>query len=83
MVRDTLTVAVRDVARRLGEVIALVLTWFFARVQRIRLQEGQSMVEYAIIAALIAIVAMSAVQALGTGIAGVFQRILASVSGIG
>lgn len=50
---------------------------------RDRLQEGQSMVEYAIVAALIAIVAMAAIQALGVGIAGVFQRILNSISGIG
>ncbi len=48
-----------------------------------RLEEGQSMVEYCIIAALIAVVAMAAIQALGTGIAGVFQRILTSISGIG
>lgn len=39
-------------------------------------QSGQSMVEYAIIAALIAIVAMAAVQALGGGIAQVFTNIL-------
>ena len=48
-----------------------------------RLEEGQSMVEYCIIAALIGVVAMAAVQALGSGIAGVFQRILNSISGIG
>jgi len=48
-----------------------------------RLEEGQSMVEYCIMAALIAVIAMAAVQALGTGIAGVFQRILTSITGIG
>ena len=48
-----------------------------------RLQEGQSMVEYCIMAALVAVVAMAAVQALGTGIAGVFTRILSSITGIG
>jgi Flp pilus assembly pilin Flp len=48
-----------------------------------RLQEGQSMVEYCIMAALIAVIAMAAVQALGVGIAGVFQRILSSITGIG
>lgn len=48
-----------------------------------RPQPGQSMVEYAIIAALIAIAALAAVQALGVGITGVFQRILSSISGIG
>jgi Flp pilus assembly pilin Flp len=41
------------------------------------------MVEYAILAALIAIVAMAAVQALGGGIATVFQNILGRLSGLG
>lgn len=46
-------------------------------------QVGQSMVEYAIVAALIAVVAMAAVQALGGGIAHVFQNILGKIQGIG
>jgi len=46
-------------------------------------QAGQSMVEYAIVAALIAVVAMAAVQALGGGIAHVFQNILSKIQGIG
>ncbi len=46
-------------------------------------EEGQSMVEYAIIAAVIAVVAMAAIQALGGGIAQVFQNILAHILGIG
>ena len=46
-------------------------------------QPGQSMVEYAILAALIAIVAMAAVQALGGGISTVFQNILGRLSGLG
>jgi Flp pilus assembly pilin Flp len=41
------------------------------------------MVEYAIVAALIAIVAMAAVQSLGTGIQQVFQNIVSQVQGIG
>ena len=44
---------------------------------------GQSMVEYAIVAALIAVVAMAAVQALGGGIAQVFQNILSRIQSIG
>ena len=48
-----------------------------------RRQVGQSMVEYAIVAALIAIVSMAAVEALGGGIAQVFNNILSSISGIG
>lgn len=46
-------------------------------------EEGQSLVEYAIAAALIAIVAMGAVQALGGGVAQVFQRILGRIQGMG
>ena len=46
-------------------------------------ESGQSMVEYAIIAALIAVIAMAAIQALGGGIVVVFQRILAHIQGIG
>ncbi len=41
------------------------------------------MVEYAIIAAVIAVAAMAAIQALGGGIAQVFQNILAAILGIG
>ena len=44
---------------------------------------GQSMVEYAIVAALIAVVAMATVQTLGTGIDNVFQNIVIKVQGIG
>lgn len=46
-------------------------------------ESGQSMVEYSIIAALIAVVAMAAVQALGGGIAQVFANILSRIQGIG
>ena len=45
-------------------------------------EEGQSMVEYAIVAALIAVVAMVAVQGLGEGIVGVFQAILGKIQGL-
>jgi len=46
-------------------------------------RSGQSMVEYAIVVALIAVVAMAAVQGLGTGIAHVFQNLLSKIQGIG
>ena len=44
---------------------------------------GQSMVEYAIVLALVALAAMVAVQALGTGVSTVFSNILAKVQGLG
>jgi Flp pilus assembly pilin Flp len=44
---------------------------------------GQSLVEYAIALALIAIAAMGAVQALGGGVGNLFQRLVARIQGIG
>ena len=78
MLQHVMASDVWDQIRRLGRELAIRGIRL-----RDRLQEGQSMVEYAIVAALIAIVAMAAIQALGVGIAGVFQRILNSISGIG
>jgi Flp pilus assembly pilin Flp len=40
------------------------------------------MVEYAIVAALIAVVAMAAVQALGGGVTTVFNNIVDAITGI-
>lgn len=62
-----------------------LIRWGFQTLEERRstAQAGQSMVEYSIVAALIAVVAMAAVQALGGGIATVFGRILTSISGIG
>jgi Flp pilus assembly pilin Flp len=45
-------------------------------------EEGQTMVEYSIVAALIAVVAMVAVQALGVGITGVFNDIVESITSV-
>ncbi len=45
-------------------------------------EAGQSMVEYAVLLALIAVASMVAVQALGGGIALVFQGILGRVQGM-
>ena len=47
------------------------------------LEPGVETVEWAIVAALIAVVAMGAVQALGGGVAHVYQNILAHISGMG
>ena len=44
---------------------------------------GAAMTEYAILVALIAMVAMGAVQAFGGGVAGVFGRLLAKLAGAG
>jgi Flp pilus assembly pilin Flp len=47
-----------------------------------RVEAGQTMVEYSIVAALIAVVAMVSVEALGVGIAGVFDGILESITDV-
>lgn len=46
-------------------------------------QAGQSMVEYAIVVALVAIIAMAGVQAFGQGVQQVFQQLLSKIQGIG
>jgi pilus assembly protein Flp/PilA len=45
-------------------------------------EAGQTMVEYAIVAALIAVVAMVAVEALGTGISDVFTKIANEITSV-
>ncbi len=45
-------------------------------------EAGQTMVEYAIVAALIAVVALTAVQALGGGVTTVFNNIVDAITGI-
>jgi len=46
-------------------------------------QAGQSMVEYAIVVALIAIIAMAGVQAFGHGVQQVFQHLLSKIQSVG
>ena len=50
--------------------------------RRTAAEGGQTMVEYAIVAALIAVVAMAAVQALGVGVTTVFNNIVDAITGI-
>jgi len=49
----------------------------------VRGEVGQSTVEYAVVAALIVIAGMAAVQLFGQGITTVFQNIVRRVQGIG
>ena len=58
-----------------------------SQLQQLRLllgrgESGQAMVEYAIVTALIAVVALVAVQSLGTSIVGVFRSIVSAITGI-
>ncbi len=51
--------------------------------RRVGDEAGQSMVEYAIVVALVAIIAMAGVQAFGQGIQQVFQHLLSKIQSIG
>jgi Flp pilus assembly pilin Flp len=46
-------------------------------------ETGQSMVEYAIVVAVVAIAALAAVQLFGGGVATVFQNLLLKIQGLG
>jgi pilus assembly protein Flp/PilA len=50
---------------------------------RLEREEGQAMVEYALILALISIVSILVLQALGLDIKGVFKTVETAVSGTG
>ena len=62
--------------------VGLVLRWHGLH-RRIAGQAGQSMVEYAIVVALIAIIAMAGVQAFGHGVQQVFQHLLSKIQSMG
>ena len=55
-------------------------TLWFAMRERMRREEGQALVEYALILALVSIVSILVLQALGLDIKGVFQRVETAVS---
>ena len=45
-------------------------------------EDGAAMVEYAIVTAVIAVAALSAAQAVGTSVVGVFNNIVTALTGI-
>jgi pilus assembly protein Flp/PilA len=56
--------------------------WLALR-ERMEREEGQAMVEYALILALVSIVSLIVLQALGLDIKGVFKTVESAVSGKG
>jgi pilus assembly protein Flp/PilA len=50
-------------------------------IARIRREDGQALVEYALILALIAVVAIGALEAIGTGVNGILQAIADAING--
>lgn len=66
--------------------VAVALGWW-ALAERAwgagRRQRGQGMVEYAVLVALIVIVAMGAIQYFGQGVTTVFKNVVARITSIG
>jgi pilus assembly protein Flp/PilA len=59
-----------------------VMSQLVAYVNRItRNEEGQDLLEYALLVALIALVALAAVAAAGTSVSGIFQAIAGALGG--
>ena len=74
----TLRHMARELAARIGRATRNATLAGVATAQR-----GQSMVEYSIVLALVAVVAMVAIQVLGIGVGQVFTNILAKITGLG
>lgn len=74
----TLSHMARELAARIGRAVQNAT---FAAVTTA--QRGQSMVEYSIVLALVAVVAMVAIQLLGVGVGQVFTNILTKITGLG
>ena len=53
----------------------------FARLEELRSEEGQALVEYALILALIAVVSIAALTALGVNVAAQLQAIADAIGG--
>ena len=53
----------------------------FARIEGLRSEEGQALVEYALILALIAVVSIAALTALGVNVATQLQNIANAIGG--
>jgi pilus assembly protein Flp/PilA len=55
--------------------------WSFARIEELRSEEGQALVEYALILALIAVVSIGALTALGLNVATQLGNIATAIGG--
>jgi pilus assembly protein Flp/PilA len=53
----------------------------FARIEELKSEEGQALVEYGLILALVAVVCIAALQALGANVAGQLQAIATAIGG--
>ena len=75
---------IRSMRARLLALYVRTMLWLVRVGRRLWNEErGQSMVEYAIVVALVAIIAMAGVQAFGQGISQVFQQLLSQITRLG
>jgi Flp pilus assembly pilin Flp len=74
---------IRKIEERLLVLAINFMLWRSGLRRRTAGQVGQSMVEYAIVVALVAIIAMAGVQAFGEGVQQVFQHLLSKIQSIG
>ena len=79
------TPALAELPSDAGRALERAIEWLANRAAAaaVSAQTGQSMVEYAVVVALIAVVSMGAIQLLGGGITTVFQNILVKIQGLG
>jgi Flp pilus assembly pilin Flp len=63
------------------EKLAIWASKSFARIEELRSEEGQALVEYALILALIAVVSLGALTALGVNVAAQLQAIADAIAG--
>ena len=61
------------------EAITAGATWLFARVQSLKDEEGQALVEYALILALVSIAAVATLKVTGTSINTILTKINAEL----
>lgn len=73
----------RKIEERLLLLAVGIMLWRHGLGRRVAGQAGQSMVEYAIVVALVAIIAMAGVQAFGQAVQQVFQQLLSKIQSIG
>jgi len=70
----------------MDQLVTQGMIWLQSQGSRTRMgtggEDGQSMVEYSVVVALIAIVCMATIQALGGGIGQVFQNILNHIQSV-
>lgn len=61
--------------------LSTLVAFVHVRAARLQREDGLETVEYALIAALIAVVSITVIQTLGTGVTNTFQSIVTAING--